>query len=71
MRKENGTVMKIEAIDLLSTAFYKVVVIEIGVMGSEIIDERNFPSEETAESFREEHELNGGNVCYLVVRVEK
>lgn len=68
MRKENGIVMNEEVI--LINAFYKVVVIEVGIFGSQIIDEKNFSSEETAEAFGAEHELSGGNVCYLVAKVE-
>jgi len=59
-----------EAIDLISEGFYKVIVVKVDIFESEIVDERNFPTEEEAEKFRAEHEVNKRNMYYLVVKVE-
>ena len=69
MGKGNGTVAKEEVINLVSRAFYKVIVIEVGITESTITDERNFPTEEEAERFRLENEVDGGSACDLVVKV--
>ena len=56
--------------DMVSRAFYKVVVIEVGMMESKIVDERHFSSEELAEAFGKKQKIGKNNVFYLIVKVD-
>ncbi len=56
--------------NMVNKAFYKVIVIDVGIMESIIIDERHFSTEEEAEGFRKKSEKDNSNICYLIIKVE-
>lgn len=56
--------------NMVNKAFYKVIVIDVGIMESIIIDERHFPTEEEAEGFRKKSEKDNSNIRYLIIKVE-